>query len=162
MKWLSSEGGPLILIGKKSLSYWQGVDNDDYDRACSVEDYAGIITVASSQALVLGDEPCQTTIYESEDLGVLVVRWQWAESESSVQSIVEQLTNEDFKDPEEEIEYKVDDNSLLLFDSVLSGNEAKGLCVTLSGSSYLVSTICHTPNDETSLILHKFMLKDQV
>ena len=130
------------------MPYWQGVDNDDYDRACSVEDYAGIITVASSQALVLGDEPCQTTIYESEDLGVLVVRWQWAESEPSVQSIVEQLTNEDFKDPEEEIEYKVDDNSLLLFDSVLSGNEAKGLCVTLSGSSYLVSTICHTPNDE--------------
>lgn len=93
-----------------------------------------------------GDEPCQTAVYEAESLGVLIARWQWAESEVSVQSVFEQLTIKDFKDPEEEIEYKVDDNSLLLFDSVLSGKDAEGLSVTLAGSIYLVSTICYTPH----------------
>ncbi len=161
MRWISSEGGPLILIGKNSLLNWKGAEGGDYERACSVDDYAGIITVAGSHALILGDEPCQTAVYEAESLGLLIVRWQWAESEASVQSVVERLSIEDFKDPEEEIDYKVDDNSLLLFDSVLSGKDAEGLSVTLAGSNYLVSTICYTPNDETSLILHKFTLKDQ-
>tara|TARA_R110002072_G_scaffold33030_9_gene100250 strand:+ start:2604 stop:3092 length:489 start_codon:yes stop_codon:yes gene_type:complete len=160
MEWISSEGGPLILISRSSLAYWKGVNSDDYDRACAIDDYAGVISVSDSQGLVFGDEPCETAIYYSESIGVLIVRWQWAEGESSVQNIIDTLTEEDFKNSEEEIEYKSNDGSLLLFDSVLPGDEAEGLDVNLSESNYLVTTICHAPNDETSLILHRLTLKN--
>lgn len=160
MEWISSEGGPLILISRKYLADWTGIEGDDYDRACAIDDYAGVIRVSSSQGLVFGDEPCQTAIYYAENIGVLIVRWQWAESESSVQRFVKSLTAEEFKTPEEEIEYRVNNGSLLLFDSVLSGNEAEGLSVNLSESTYLVTTICYTPNDKTSLILHRLTLKN--
>ena len=49
MSWVSSEGGPLILIGKSDLSNWEGIDGFDYDRACPVEDYVGVIEVGNSQ-----------------------------------------------------------------------------------------------------------------
>jgi hypothetical protein len=159
MEWITSEGGPLIIIGRKSLADWQGIESNEYDRACAVDDYAGVINVSTSQALVLGDEPCQTAIYHSKSLGVLIVRWQWAKSESSVQNIVECLTAEDFKKAEEETDYRVDDSSLLLFDSVSAGDGVTGMSLSLPEATYRVATICYAPDDDTSLILHRFIVK---
>jgi hypothetical protein len=63
-------GGPLIAIPASALAAWHGCAEDgivlsdadtpdDYDRACDVEDLAGVIEVGAdgAQALVLADEP---------------------------------------------------------------------------------------------------------
>ncbi len=75
MKWISSEGGPLVLMNLKSLHLWKGIDSDDYGWACSENDYINVLDVSNSSALVLGDESNQTAIYISDRLGVIIVRW---------------------------------------------------------------------------------------
>ncbi|WLQ17490.1 Imm21 family immunity protein [Hahella aquimaris] len=133
MNWISSEGGPLILVVRKSLRYWAGLDGSDYERACAVCDYAGTIRVGNSEAVVLGDEPCQTAIYSSPHINNLViVRWQWAESESQLERYLSDITNNTFSRPEEELRFNNTDEELLLFDSVLAGSQANGLRVKLS------------------------------
>ncbi len=159
MEWISSEGGPLILISKKYLSDWHGIVSSDYSMACDIDNYAGTIKTSNTQALVLGDDPCQSAIYISKGLGAVIVRWQWAESENSVQKYIDYLTAEDFQDPVEEIEYRVDDSALLLFDSVMPGSSVEGLTLNLPIATYVITTICYVPDDETSLILHRFTPK---
>ncbi|MFJ9539180.1 Imm21 family immunity protein [Streptomyces sp. NPDC101225] len=68
--WVESMGGPLIVVPVSALAAWHGCTEagvmagdatapDDYDRACAVDDLAGVITVGENgaQALVLADEP---------------------------------------------------------------------------------------------------------
>lgn len=63
-------GGPLIVIPVSALASWRGCIEsgvivgdasapDDYDRACAVDELAGVIAVGDNgaQALVLADEP---------------------------------------------------------------------------------------------------------
>ncbi|MEV6416890.1 Imm21 family immunity protein [Kribbella sp. NPDC051718] len=90
--WVESMGGPLIVVPVSALGSWRGStlhgtiagDSstvDDYDRACGVDELAGVIAVADHQALVLGDEPA-TTCYLAEYMAF--VRWLGADSEAEL------------------------------------------------------------------------------
>jgi hypothetical protein len=92
--WVESMGGPLIAIPVSALAAWHGCTQDglvagdgtapdDYDRACELEDLAGVIPVGSdgAQALVLGDEPA-TTCYLPKHRAFL--RWWAADSEAEL------------------------------------------------------------------------------
>ena len=80
--WLTSDGGPLLLLARAYLRYWGGIDPPtggrtiearfrwsgtaatpatDYDRACDVDDELGLLAVGPGHALVLGDEPLATS-----------------------------------------------------------------------------------------------------
>jgi hypothetical protein len=65
--WVTSLGGPLILVPESACHYWGGaprgpLDGDgDYGRACAVDGYVGLIDVGPANALVLGDMPARTT-----------------------------------------------------------------------------------------------------
>ncbi|EWM15240.1 Imm21 family immunity protein [Kutzneria sp. 744] len=65
--WITSLGGPLILIPESACHLWGGAPRDypdhegDYGRACAVDDYIGLIDVGPTTALVLGDMPARTT-----------------------------------------------------------------------------------------------------
>ncbi|MFE2626344.1 Imm21 family immunity protein [Streptomyces sp. NPDC059374] len=78
-------GGPLIVVPVSALAAWRGCTEsgvmvgdatapDDYDRACAVDDLAGVIAVGENgaQALVLADEPA-TSCYLPERRAFL--RW---------------------------------------------------------------------------------------
>jgi len=65
--WVSSSGGPLLLLPVTHLAEWQGTEAaivpylrgeddrpSDYERACAVDDYTGVIPVGSSEALAHG------------------------------------------------------------------------------------------------------------
>ncbi|MQT02845.1 hypothetical protein FF041_22440 [Streptomyces jumonjinensis] len=84
-------GGPLIVIPVSALNQWGGCTKDgvivggtevpdDYDRACDVEGWAGIIDVGlEGSGLVLADEPA-TTCYLSEQN--VFLRWLAADSDA--------------------------------------------------------------------------------
>ncbi|MFD9540089.1 Imm21 family immunity protein [Streptomyces sp. NPDC060022] len=92
-------GGPLVVIPVSALAYWHGCTEagvivgdtsapDDYDRACTVDDLAGVIVVGDSgaQALVLADEPA-TSCYLPEHRAFL--RWLGADSEYGLKAAAE-------------------------------------------------------------------------
>jgi hypothetical protein len=91
-KWVSTGGGPLILVPVEVALHWRGTDGigpssevweswgedefsgTDHGRACGVDDYLGVLGCGPGECLVLGDEPMQTTILPAKD-GGLIVRW---------------------------------------------------------------------------------------
>ena len=83
MNWIDSAGGPLILMERAALAFWGGCFSgggsdfeSDYERACAVDAYAGVIQVEGRSALVLGDEPCETTVWRVAQGNDVIVRWQ--------------------------------------------------------------------------------------
>ncbi|MFJ9243491.1 Imm21 family immunity protein [Streptomyces sp. NPDC101776] len=97
--WVESMGGPLIVVPVSALAAWHGCTEtgvmagdatapDDYDRACAVDDLAGVIAVGEdgAQALVLADEPA-TSCYLPEHRAFL--RWLAADSEAGLRAAAE-------------------------------------------------------------------------
>ncbi len=132
-------GGPLIVIAVSALASWRGctetgaiVGNatapDDYDRACAVDELAGVIAVGGSgaQALVLADEPA-TSCYLPEHRAFL--RWLAADSEDGLKAAAEAV----LADPAtewEECGTWVSDGPAVLMDSAEAG---AGLSVEYPG-----------------------------
>ncbi|MFD7864801.1 immunity 21 family protein [Streptomyces sp. NPDC059783] len=132
LDWVESMGGPLIVIPVSALDAWRGcaeggtvvgdgVDPDDYDRACAVDDLAGAITVGENgvHALVLGDEPA-TTCYMPEYQAFL--RWLGADSESGLKAAAEAVLA-DPGTPWEECGTWITEGPAVLMDSAEAGAE---------------------------------------
>ncbi|MFB7374762.1 Imm21 family immunity protein [Streptomyces sp. NPDC056222] len=128
--WVESMGGPLIVVPASALEAWHGctgngmvagdeTDVDDYDRACAVDDLAGVIAVIESgaQAVVLGDEPA-TTCYLPEHR--VFLRRLAADSEAGLRAAAEAV----LADPAtqwEECGVWVTDGPAVLMDSAEAG-----------------------------------------
>lgn len=94
MIWIDTAGGPLICAAYPVGLNWRGTQassiddtQSDYDRACEIADYVGVVSCASSCVLVFGDEPLQTTVVRLSD-GNAVVRWISCASENAAQSVL--------------------------------------------------------------------------
>ncbi|RSS79941.1 Imm21 family immunity protein [Streptomyces sp. WAC06614] len=130
--WVESMGGPLIVVPVSALASWGGCTEsgvmagdattpDDYDRACAVEDLAGVIPVGEngSQALVLADEPA-TSCYLPELRTFL--RWLAADSEGELSAAADAA----LADPAtvwEECGTWVSDGPAVLMDSAEAGSD---------------------------------------
>ncbi|MBK6014572.1 Imm21 family immunity protein [Streptomyces sp. MBT53] len=130
--WVESMGGPLIAVPVSALADWHGCTEsgvmvgdgtapDDYDRACAVDDLAGVISVGVSgaQALVLADEPA-TSCYLPECRAFL--RWLGASSETGLKAAAESVLA-DPAAPWEECGEWVSDGPAVLMDSAEAGGE---------------------------------------
>ncbi|MGW1641971.1 Imm21 family immunity protein [Streptomyces lavendulae] len=129
---MESMGGPLIVVPVSALASWGGCTEsgvmagdatapDDYDRACAVEDLAGVIPVgeSGSQALVLADEPA-TSCYLPERRSFL--RWLAADSEGGLRAAADAA----LADPAtvwEECGTWVSDGPAVLMDSAEAGSD---------------------------------------
>jgi hypothetical protein len=66
-KWVTTLGGPHILIPQSACYLWNGAprnypdEEGDYGRACAVDGYIGLIDVGHARALVFADHPGRTT-----------------------------------------------------------------------------------------------------
>lgn len=82
------------MVPETCISAWGGCTEDgsvlgeadgrdDYDRACAVDDWAGVIAVGAetATALVLADEPARTCFLPDE---LVFVRWLAADSEEEL------------------------------------------------------------------------------
>src|SRR5687767_15306764 len=93
LTWITSAGGPLILLEKQLLSHWHGTETDDYDRSCGIDDYLGLLDVGSGRALVLGEEPMPTAWqFLSGPAEGMLIRWQWADDDESVVEAIADLS----------------------------------------------------------------------
>lgn len=164
LSWISSAGGPLLLLPESLVGHWRGSfsaseensqSQTDYDRACSVEGYVGVINVNAGQGLVLGDEPMQTSwLPLSEQLGGVLVRWQWAPDEKHVNEAMTDLSRLAWEPPTHT--FRVSDKVLLLFDAACSGNDpGDALNIDLLPGQYSIESTHYEPDEETSLILHR-------
>ncbi|MGW8437830.1 Imm21 family immunity protein [Nocardiopsis sp. NPDC055879] len=86
VEWIGTLGGPLIVIPCDLLESWNGSEDGDYERACKVESYAGVISVGGGEALVLGGTPDLTAYIPYHRS---FVRWGAAESEEQLLGLLE-------------------------------------------------------------------------
>ncbi|MET9896634.1 Imm21 family immunity protein [Streptomyces sp. NPDC006465] len=125
------DGGPLIVVPVSALTSWGGCTEsglmagdatapDDYDRACTVDDLAGVIPIDENgaQALVLADEPA-TSCYLPQHRAFL--RWLAAETEAGLSTAADAV----LADPAtvwEECGTWVSDGPAVLMDSAEAGS----------------------------------------
>lgn len=146
MTWIDTAGGPLIGAAYPVGLNWNGTQasstgdtRSDYDRACEIMDYVGVIPCASSRVLVFGDEPLQTTVLSlNEDIAV--VRWVSCVSEGDAQAALAAIpTTLPQLEPPKSI--LIEAQRLVFFDSAYSLDVAPRLLeVALSPGLYEVST----------------------
>ncbi|MFD7945256.1 Imm21 family immunity protein [Streptomyces sp. NPDC059744] len=127
--------GPLIVIAVSALASWRGCTEtgaivgdatapDDYDdRACAVDDLAGVIAVGDSgaQALVLADESA-TSCYLPEHRAFL--RWLAADSEDGLKAAAQAVLADPATEWEEYGTW-MSDGPAVLMDSAEAGAELR-------------------------------------
>ena len=124
-------GGPLIVIPVSALDQWDGCTEggivvggsdvpDDYDRACDVEGWAGVIDVGTkASGLVLADEPA-TTCYLDEQR--IFLRWLAADSDAELLEAAKAVWSDPATDWEDCGVWETDGTAVLL-DSAVPGAE---------------------------------------
>lgn len=173
LKWVACDGGPLLLLAEKYIHAWEGTNipakghhvqarfrwnpggpATDYDRACDVEDYLGLIRVDEAQALVLSDAPFATTWFPSSDGGVFI-RWVYADSDAEVMDAFNRIPDEAYKDTE--LSLSVEDSTLVLFAACESGDEQiySRLQIQLPLGRYRIFTCEYEESERTSIICHR-------
>ncbi|MGW7406536.1 immunity 21 family protein [Streptomyces sp. NPDC054833] len=150
LEWVESGGGPLIAVPEAVLPFWSGADGEemdtDYDRACEVDGYVGLLPVGDSAALVLGDEPASTSFLP--DHGTFV-RWSAANSEDELLAGVPAAL--DAAVWEDEVGWDIP-GPVVLFDSAWSGTDTahqEHLRVPLEPGRYAVRAAYAQPGPET-------------
>ncbi|WP_328560386.1 Imm21 family immunity protein [Streptomyces coelicoflavus] len=130
--WVQSMGGPLIVVPVSALASWGGCTEtgllaedattpDDYDRACAVDDLAGVIPIDENgrQALVLADEPARSCYLPQYQV---FLRWCAAESEVGLRAAAD-LVLADPATVWEECGVWVSDGPAVLMDSAEAGSD---------------------------------------
>jgi hypothetical protein len=170
---LEHAAGPLLLLPESLLSEWSGIDvpayraisalfrwnakeprASDYDRACDVDDYVGVIAVGYGFGLVLGDVPASTR-WMPEPAGGILARWEYAESEAEMNAalaaVPERLPWED------KGTFTVVSSPLQLFNSAEPGDEVilPRLPIELAAASYDVRWTRYAPAAQTAASLIK-------
>ncbi len=170
MRWISSEGGPLLLLPKGIVSAWGGCrkpgdslseDADgktDYDRACEISDYIGILLVGKEEGLVLGEHMQTCWISLGENEGGMLVQWLYANDEASAINHITNVPNHLFRSAG--IIFHVSEPILYLFDSAICGKSLKSedvFVVELQPGPYRVETASYKPNEHTALVIHRLV-----
>jgi len=158
MTWIASTGGPLVILEDRLLDHWEGVgdavqlgEGTDYDRACAVDGWIGIVEVGDGTAVVLGDEPAATCAFDAPS-GVLVIRWIHASSDWDPGD-VEKLLKQRW---ERSAIWTVGSQEQTVQDSAFAGGDSEidRLHLRLPAGRYEVLTADHRPDPETYMVLH--------
>ncbi len=162
LKWVSSGGGPLILMPQSLLQYWNGIyalepphQNlaTDYDRACGVEEYVGIVNVADGEGLVLGDLPSPTSCIPIDSKTFIITRLVWIDEKRQVENILREVSLEQHW-IDTNIRISFNSGNLVLFDSASLGHKLNDfLNIEVNSGDYKISTFSYEPDEELNLFL---------
>jgi hypothetical protein len=153
-EWLSSSGGPLVVVDESKAALWTGIDGQpsDYEIACQASDYVSTLTMHGSEVLVLGDEPLQTAIATSDDF-LLIIRWKWADSEADVHAAIKKI-DFDAVSYIEKLNIEWLDKQLVMFDAADAFNSRQCLRLKINSRKNEISTFIYEPTSTTALLIH--------
>lgn len=163
-EWISSAGGPLILLEQTYFSCWKGVNSDseptDYDRACTIDEYIGLISISDGNAIVLGDMPMSTAWYPIPNRPEgIIVRWGYANNEVSIVKAISIIPKNVWLNTG--LFFQVRHPSLSLFDSACDSEDIEeSLSIKLGEGNYSIDTAEYKPDEETWLVLHRLRLTE--
>lgn len=186
--WAATTGGPLIAVAASALEHWSGIEvpqgrkvqasfrwagpgspATDYDRACDVVDFVGVIGVAHTAALVLGDAPHATAWWpEAGGVGTFVRLVHFDGEAETLGEAVEAVLAEaaDELEWERGPSFEPAESHYVLFDSSMPGPDAEaadgltgrtvdgGIALDLPTEPLVVET-AHCFRDEIGLTLHR-------
>lgn len=169
INWIKSDGGPLICILASAAHQWRGTergvgsgDNEngatDYERACSILGYLGLVQLTDGVAIVLGDMPMATSILKLKTSEICILRVMYASSNEEVISYVECCNGTQGKLEEDAIlNFESDGSGIVLFDSAYSGTEERleAISYPLASGNYRVDTRLVDLQDHASFVLHR-------
>lgn len=134
LRWIETAGGPHLVLPKRYSSDWEGFlspsggrvveatfrsnpggSASDYDLACSVEGWAGVIPVGRGQALALTGDDTQAAYYQTACGQHFILRWIYAESETELLDYFEDVRSQSIA--ESELEWRHPGGAVLLMDS---------------------------------------------
>lgn len=154
--WVESSGGPLVVIPAAHAIQWQGIESADYDDACEIDDYSGLIIRKWGIAIVLGDEPLRTTAIECNS-EIRIARWKYA---PDTKSLVELAERRLVSPPVESLRVDARAGRYRLLDSAAVGRDECGGQAEFSlpyDSQVLTTHVLD--QDETGVIIHRFEKK---
>ncbi|WP_257460858.1 immunity 21 family protein [Archangium lipolyticum] len=158
MPWISSAGGPLVLLPKVLLPHWRGTYGvpSDYERACGVEGYVGVIEKAGGEMLVLGDEPLQTAV-SALDGRPCLVRWVYAPSPGVAESTVAAMVPAQLRGPLESVAIRLEGSPLVLMDAGAPGEHpGDTLELELEPGAYRVHVYEFAPARDMKFLVYEF------
>lgn len=127
----------------------------DYDRACKTSTYLDVIDVSQSQALILGDEPLQSTI-TSDWSGILIIRWISCRSEILMEDALRNIP-QNLPEIEEPVFLRVNALESILFDAATLIHESKEqMTVDLMPGAYRISTELFKNAGSFEFLIHRF------
>ena len=163
--WISTYGGRFIVLEESLLSEWHGFPDDgrdpldtshDYGRACALDGLAATLNVGEGVGLVFGENKCGG-VWSLAELPILF-EWIYADNEDAVVSALSVVPN--ILEPDETTEYSIGRGPLVVFDSAFAGVEFEpqhSHRFVMPEGDYLVASTIYEPNDNTGLILHRFL-----
>jgi len=158
VQWINSVGGPLILIPAVLQPRWRGTIGvpSDYDLACGVEGYVGVVEKDGGQVLVLNDSPFQTAV-ASLDGKPCLVRWVYAPSDDEAESFLAAMVPDQLHGPLESVGIHIGSSPLLLMDAAFSGDDPGDILeLKLDPGPYSLRVYEFTPTPDTRFLVHEF------
>lgn len=174
LKWIGTTGGPILVVPEKHAPHWEGVsepshgrvvrskhhfDKDgpatDYDRACDIDGYIGVLKVGRGRGIVLNDCPFLTA-HHSLGGRHFLIRWSYAPGEKELleffASKVDRLT------VAEEVEFRHPGGRMVLCDSSDTPRDWMGdhAEFDLAAGAYRVTASC-IEEGECGVIVHEFV-----
>lgn len=155
-QWIGKQGnGPLIVIPESKLESWTGREGDDLERARSSDDYLSFVEVAGGDALVLGDEPFETTWLPTPSSGGgMLVRRLWSKSASDALDAARTIDADMWSFEDGVLE--IPSGRLVLFDAARPGHSPRtSIMIELEPGRYAIATGDAEPDEETCVMVHR-------
>lgn len=165
-----SEGGPLILLEERLEPTWGGIDRlsievgdakTDYDRACRLKGYLGVIPVPGGVAVLL-TAPYDTSVHRAPSGALMVVQIECAppDFDDKFDQVVAGVDETMFDRPYSTTQITFRSAALSMFDSAEPGGLAtkERVLFAISPGTYRIATQEYEPDPETSLVLHRLEL----
>ena len=168
---VESLGGPLICIESRFSHQWLGNNglsikpdasmvgiSTDYERTYRRPDKClDVLTLAHGAALILGDRPMITGVWKNSLGQAIIWRISYAEEDDDIPAMLASLAEKSFESPLASIEFSFGSPKILIFDSVLPGNEGQLEAVSfeIAPGRYRITTHIIKPALRTELVLHR-------
>lgn len=138
VNWVSSMGGPLVVVPEVLFDDWRGGEGEEYEKACEIDLRVGLMQFRAGEVLVLGDVPDDTTYLPGE---MSFLRWGGADSEQQLVSWVQRGCPGGREVQNFLWSCK---GSSVLFDSILPAGEVEDFIkIPLTPGSYNVQVFSH-------------------